>query len=105
MNKLGIGITIACTSVLSFIGGVLTRSRRQEQEAQKIKNELCKVIGELQKDKELLVSKDEEISMKIDEALETERERWIDDKTRMIKKIKSLELQLSKDEKTNKTTP
>lgn len=104
MNKVGLGIRLVCTSFLGFIGGVFTMSKHQEQEAQKIKEELFKVIKELQTTKELLKSKDKEISLKIEEALEGEREARVDDRIKYQKRIKTLEAQLNKDGKTNNTT-
>jgi cob(I)alamin adenosyltransferase len=89
MGKIGLGVRLVCTSFLGFIGGVLTMSKHQDHQLQKIKEEFFKVVKELQTTKKLLKSKDEE---RIDELLKFEE------------KIKSLEAQLNKDEKTNDTT-
>lgn len=99
MNKLGLGIRLACASVLGFIGGVFAMSKHRENETQKAKEELVKVFKELQKARELLDAKDQEILTKIEEALENEREKTVDNLVKFQKKIKTLEAQLNKNEK------
>jgi len=105
MIKIGVGVRLVCASVLGFIGGVFTMTKHREQETQKAKGELIKVFKELQRTRELLESKDKEISTKIDEALESEREQTVDNLLKFQKKIKNLESQIEKNEKKDDTAP
>ncbi len=105
MSKLGLGVRLVCASFLGFMGGVLMMSKHQEQETQKAKEELVKVIKELQTTRNLLSSKDKDTSTKIEEALENERVKWVDDRSRLTKRIKSLEAQVNKDTNTDNTIP
>ena len=114
MNKLGLGITLVCTSFLGFIGGVFTMSRHQEKETQperedtlRLVKELRQIAEEAQKTKNLLetekLSKTKEL-LKVEGLLELEREQRVDDRQKFQKKIKSLEEQLNTDVKTDNTT-
>lgn len=105
MSKLSLGVRLVCASFLGFMGGALMMSKYQEQETQKAKEELVKVIKELQNTKKLLETKDKEISIKIEEALENERETRVDDLLKLTKMIKSFEEKLKAYEKTDKAIP
>lgn len=105
MNKLGLGVRLACASILGFIGGVFTMSKHRERETLKAKEELVKVFKELQKTRELLDAKDREILSKIEEALENEREQTVDNLVKFQKKIKTLEAQVNEAKKADTKAP
>lgn len=114
MNKLGLGITLVCTSFLGFMGGVFMMSRHQEKETQPeredtlhLVKELRRIAEESQKTKNLLeaenLSKNEELS-KVEGLLELEKEQRVDDRQKFQKRIKSLEEQLNTKTKADNTT-